>query len=189
MSVDTGKNAISSNANEGSPTTQSTTEISKCAACADQLARNELITLACSDLYCSSCLSTLVRTAVKDETMFPPQCCSYPVSTKIAKKHLPARLYRLLQAKQQEFGTRHKVYCHVPKCSAFIAPHSIHNGHAVCRRCRAITCSKCNSAWHYGPCATTGDTTLTELHRAQKWQRCPECKRIVEKWGGCDHIV
>ena len=164
-------------------------KIESCTACLSPLAIKDLIETPCRHRYCPDCLHTLFKRAMKDETLFPPACCGDKIPIGMASKHLPKRFIRHYKAKSLELKIRNKTYCHKPACSAFIAPHSIHNGHAHCQRCGSVTCGVCKSAWHYGRCTHADDLELFELAKTAAWKRCPECRRIVERNEGCDHMT
>jgi hypothetical protein len=160
-----------------------------CIVCLCSYPSHELLTLRCSDDYCSNCLDKIFATALKDETMFPPSCCGISIKLKSAETHISNAVLKEYKAKWVELHTKNKTYCWKAACSAFIAPHSIHNGQAICQRCRARTCSKCKNAWHYGPCPEGEDTAFYEFLRKRKLKKCPQCRRMVEKNGGCNHIM
>ena len=164
-------------------------DVVECIACSTKHPRGEVVELSCADDYCHSCLEKLFETAMKDETMYPPSCCGQRIPLKLVQKRLPKPTIYRFKMKQPEFDTKNKTYCHKPKCSAFIAPHSIHNDQAICQRCRAVTCNKCKDEWHFGPCMEGSDASFFEYIRSTTWKRCPECKRIVEKANGCNNIV
>lgn len=159
-----------------------------CIACISKKGASDLVNLKCGHSYCASCLEALFIRATKEEESYPPACCSV-ISLKTAQRHLPKALVRKFKAKHLEFSTKTSIYCHKPTCSEFIKPYSIHNGSAICQKCLAKTCAKCKGEWHFGPCAAVDDNGLAELARSKRWQRCPQCRTMVEKVEGCSHIV
>ena len=164
-------------------------EVLDCRACATQFPPAKLIQLRCDDRYCHSCLQRLFEMAMKDETLYPPRCHGIPIPIKTVKRHLPRSLLRKFQEMKPELSCRDKTYCHLPTCSTFIAPHSIHNEQAICQKCRAVTCNNCRKAWHFGPCIEDQAEDFFKLLRSTHWKRCPECRRVVEKTDGCNHVV
>ena len=164
-------------------------DMAECLACSTKYPKSKLIKLPCEDKYCQVCLLRLFKAAMKDETMYPPRCCRKTIRIELAQKHLPQALIRQFKAKGLEMETRNRTYCSRSACSAFIKPQSIHNGQAICQRCRAVTCSKCKTAWHFGPCKEEDDTGFFDFVRSTDWKRCPECRRVVEKSEGCNHMA
>lgn len=163
--------------------------LQECSACSTKVPSTEVIRLRCADRYCNVCLAKIFETAMKDEAMYPPSCHGMRIPTKLVQTRLSKSLLRRFREMQPELSTRNKTYCHRTTCSAFIAPHSIHNGQAICQKCRSVTCSKCRNAWHFGRCLEGDDAALFELMRSTNWKRCPECRRVVEKNDGCNHMV
>ena len=160
-----------------------------CNACMLLFAVQELTEVRCTHRYCSACLHCFFKRALKDETLYPPACCAVAIPLRVASPRLSKSFTRRYKAKQLELKTRNRTYCHRPACSAFIAPHSIHNGHACCQRCGSVTCGYCKSAWHWGRCSEGDDSGFFDFVKTTEWKRCPECKRMIEKNEGCNHIV
>lgn len=164
-------------------------ELASCGACSEQFPANKLVKVRCGHEYCGGCLKKFFEEAMKDEAMYPPRCCQIKIPLILAQKELPKDTIRRFNRKSLELATRNRTYCYKAFCSAFIAPHSIHNGQAICQKCGAVTCSKCKDAWHYGPCSEGEDAAFFDFIRSTRWKKCPECRRIVEKSNGCNHIV
>jgi hypothetical protein len=160
-----------------------------CDACTSEKPTADLALLRCDDVYCAECLTRVFRTAMTDETMFPPSCCGMRIRLKTAQTFIPKDVCKKFRAKELELMTKDKTYCWRPRCSAFIAPHSIHNSEAHCQKCRAVTCSRCKSKAHFGQCTNAGDEAFFEFISKTKFKKCPVCKRMVEKNGGCNHVM
>jgi hypothetical protein len=143
----------------------------------------------CFHSYCAACLNSMFLNALHDESRFPPRCCGTSLMGPKALKMLPTTTVRLFKAKRMEMSTRDETYCHRPTCSAFIAKHSIHNNEAFCQKCRATTCGKCKNAWHFGPCTFETERELLETAKQESWQRCPGCRRLVERDEGCNDML
>ena len=154
-----------------------------CMACRSKFEAHSMISVLCRHWWCGECLENRFRLSLKDETMFPPQCC-YTIPLKEVQKWLPKALVREFRSKELELKTKNKTYCHQPACSAFIAPHSIHNDEAICQKCSASTCAKCRGKWHFGPCSAGDNAEFIEFANSNTWKRCPQCKRMVEKNDG-----
>ncbi|KAM3414133.1 Glutamyl-tRNA(Gln) amidotransferase subunit B [Cercospora zeina] len=169
----------------GSPVTP------QCTACCEPVEPRRSLRLSCLCYYCSSCITHLFTRALTDETLYPPSCHGDPIDFAKARPHLPYPLLRTYRLKSVELSTKNKVYCsNTGKCNEFIAPHSIHNGKAFCQKCAQVTCVKCKEKEHWGPCEESeGVLGVMRMAGEMKWQACPECKRVVEKANGCNHIL
>ena len=160
-----------------------------CVACTSRFQPDEMATLRCADAYCAECLTSIFRAAMTHETMYPPSCCGLRISLKAAQSVISGELLKLYRAKGLELATKNKTYCWKPSCSTFIAPHSTHNNMAYCQTCRAVTCTLCKGEDHFGKCTDGTEKSFLEFISKTKFKPCPGCKRIIEKNGGCSHIV
>ncbi|KAG7086038.1 hypothetical protein E1B28_003559 [Marasmius oreades] len=120
-----------------------------------------------------------------------------------------------IHAKLIEYAVPHpdRVYCPNPRCSVFIGSKTTLQGPPVhpvtstsiskqqapfkCPSCSFSVCLTCREPEHRGkPCqvsATEGfdDASLAfrDFAKEREWQSCPGCRFMVEKTGGCNHIV
>ena len=150
----------------------------------------KLLFAPCGHYYCEECLQRLFKLATTDETLFPPRCCNQHIPLTSAKLHLGSDLTELFQKKRIEFSTPDRTYCHRQICSAFIPPQSIENGRGSCPDCGSSTCKICKNQSHTGRCPQDSKTQqVLDLARVEGWQRCSNCKRLVELHHGCNHIT
>lgn len=149
----------------------------------------------CGHYYDAKCLLDLVRNASMDESSFPPRCCRTEIPKDSLTPFLSREVLTAFEKAWKEYSTKPKdrVYCSNPVCSQFIAAatrtgasRSIH-----CRHCGQYTCSSCRRIEHSGRfCEPQEDMKLVEaLLKDYKWQRCPECSRVIELTLGCFHIT
>lgn len=66
----------------------------ECTSCFDDLPISDLVKLSCTHNYCKPCLTTLILTALQNESAFPPKCCLSEIP--------PATIIIPLDNKQQE---------------------------------------------------------------------------------------
>ncbi|KAF5353321.1 hypothetical protein D9756_007983 [Leucocoprinus leucothites] len=165
----------------------------------------------CDHYYCMDCLASLVRAATTDESLFPVRCCRKNIPAEILTRYLSKALLTTFQAKAKEFGTPAdaRVYCCVPTCSAFLgnAEEAKRNrtldwaalywaspdspAKLQCDKCWVETCVECRQRTHpNNTCQQNGAADqVKDLARAQGWQTCPSCKRIIELAFGCNHMT
>ena len=76
------------------------------------------------------------------------------------------------------------------KCKGIARKNS--KGVGVCNKCNTLTCCITKSCGHsHHPrqtCERVRDKSIDNLKRLHGWQNCPECKALVEKIDGCDHM-
>lgn len=162
----------------------------QCTACQDNFKICDIARAPCSHEYCGECLGAIFTGAIGDEAYYPPRCCRQTIPLEKVRMFLPADIAQDFQAKVPELETKDRTYCHVPNCSAWISPDHIVNGTGTCPSCGAETCVTCKAETHQGDCpADEGTQQLLEVARGQRWQRCYQCRRVIELNTGCYHIT
>ena len=162
----------------------------ECASCGDHKRAFETFRAPCGHYYCQECLTQLFELATTDETLFPPRCCRQGIPLTLVRLYLSGELVQRFQKKTVEFRTRNRTYCSRPTCSAFITPDNITGERARCTACFTTTCTICKGTSHDGDCpADTATQQVLEAAREQGWQRCYNCRRIVELKVGCNHMT
>lgn len=134
----------------------------------------------------------MFRKASVDESLFPPRCCQLVIPISAAETYLTHNVVTLFNKKAVEFSTPSRVYCHEPKCSAFIGPTTSESTALRCPDCPAVTCGFCRAKAHEGKeCSDTDDLNdmAKDMMEKEGWQRCPECHHMVELTIGCYHII
>lgn len=162
--------------------------LDKCECCHDSFSPSIMATAPCSHKYCRACLNDLFRSASVDESLFPPRCCKRPIP--VDTNLLSTETVDLFRAKEEEFSTPNRTYCHRPQCSAFLPAHCIQGNLAACGKCKFKTCVACKGAPHVkGECPKDAATQeVLRMAKEQGWQQCKSCKRIVELNTGCYHM-
>lgn len=182
---------------EASPTTEDKTSSFNhwgtgnydCVICADEFPARHLITAPCGDYYCKNCTGRLYDLAMKDESLFPPRCCGKPIPLGIATPVLTAAQVQKFHEKRIEYNTQNRTYCHDTTCGAFVAPEKISGEKAMCT-CGTMTCTVCKSAAHEDDCPKDpAYTSFVALAAAKGYQKCQQCKRLVELSLGCNHMT
>jgi hypothetical protein len=159
----------------------------QCDSCRDTFSVAELYRSPCSHRFCETCLETIIKTAMADESRFPPRCCKQELGLSI-----PPKVAREYSAKLDEFGTPYnkRVYCQQRTCSKFIPQYWIVGDIALCFHCGQKTCAICKSAPHGDADCPQDLATIALLALANKkgYQRCYNCRRLVELRNGCNKI-
>jgi E3 ubiquitin-protein ligase RNF144 len=161
----------------------------------------EFYLLPCSHYQCNRCLGFAFNMAVRMRPFQPARCCSKTpsidpeilragVDAAEIDKHMDTYLAQL-----DEHNCRDKLYCHVQTCSAFIPVEKRSHRVGTCPKCAARTCKKCRAKSHWGVCsaeqleALRGDEQLLALAGRKNWKQCPDCSVMVERAGGCPHMM
>jgi len=163
--------------------------------------------LACGHVYCYGCLRHFLLTT-SDTKIFPLFCmgngvkCGVPIPLPVIQGFLlPAQFKHLLEVSFLEYLGRHPDkfrYCTTPDCPEIYSLDSGGDGIFRCRSCFVTVCVSCQEEHDGFSCEEW------KVHRdpgAQErllegWaegnkdvKKCPECKILIEKNGGCNHMV
>ncbi|KAG9699687.1 hypothetical protein KCU95_g3684, partial [Aureobasidium melanogenum] len=161
-----------------------------CVACTDTFPWSNILETPCGHHYCIECLSELFELSMQDETLYPPRCCQQTIPLEEAKLVLDPKPIRNFEHKSIELDTKDRTYCFDPRCSTFIPAEHITDDVATCPGCGERSCAICKVAAHRGDCPR--DENLQQLLQAaenQGWQRCYQCRRVVDLRSGCNHIT
>ncbi|KAI7486745.1 BSD-domain-containing protein [Hortaea werneckii] len=165
----------------------------KCIACHDEAEDEDsknFCHVPCGHWYCDDCLKTLFRVTITDESLFPPACCKQAFEFIAIRPHLPEELAAQFEAKKEELGNKNRIYCARPTCSAFIGMDHRNDRVAVCPDCKYETCLACKGLMHEDECPV--DEALESVLKIagdEDWQRCPDCKGMIELTFGCNHMT
>ncbi|KAI9154766.1 hypothetical protein HJFPF1_07323 [Paramyrothecium foliicola] len=161
-----------------------------CTCCMDEHSSHDVVQLPCEHIYCRACIVQLFTDVLTDESLFPPRCCKQPIPIDTAKVLLPPQLLGQFKAKEMEYSTPNRTYCHVPTCSTFIPEQFTRHDQGTCPRCKSTTCLVCKGPPHQGKDCPQDPATQQVLALAKEkgWSRCRSCHRLVELMHGCNHI-
>ena len=166
-----------------------------CSSCLDRVPVESLVKIPCQHRYCRPCLHTMTLMAMKDERPFPPRCCTAEMPSKALLSSMPSRDKVLFLNKMEELQTpaTERWYCPATKCSKWISPKRLRpqSSFQKCPYCRTTICSGCRGSYHPRKnCpADKGLNALLERARAERWQRCFNCRTMVELTEGCNNVT
>ena len=129
-----------------------------------------------------------------DESLFPPRCCSRPIGYGLFNALIPLDVWKAFERASQEFSVvaKDRVYCPRPTCSKFLGSSNALPRSTDCPTCQISVCTQCRKRAH--PlrlrCEQEDETgALQRLLEQNGWQRCPNCRAVVELNHGCYHIT
>jgi hypothetical protein len=163
-------------------------QLRRCVACQENFPFYNIARVPCNHEYCRDCLRELFRTAMKDQSLFPPRCCKQPIMPHKNRIFLTSDLIRQYEEKKVEHNTPDPTYC--SGCSIFLPAEEAARERVSCSTCQEVTCTMCKRTAHMGDCPS--DSTLQEvlaLATENGWRRCNGCKALVELAMGCNHIT
>jgi hypothetical protein len=164
--------------------------LQECIVCTESFHPSRIVRTICDHNYCNGCIQKHFEGATKNESRFPPKCCSRPIPLDLVKSHLSLALILLFKEKLVEFSTPNRTYCSREACNAFIHPDCVKEDIATCQKCYQRTCTNCKRKGHEGDChEDDADKFLVKTASEKGWQRCFKCRRIVERLSGCNHMT
>ena len=169
---------------------QSDTPMKDCVVCGYEVEELSIMIAPCGHTYCGKCVDKLFDRAAVDESSFPPKCCGQIITQENVERFLSSDIYKRFQEKSEEFSTTNRTYCSDPKCVTFISSNATIGNKAKCPACQKLTCTVCNAEAHEGDCSE--DPVVQSFMTAAAeagFQQCGECKRVIERTQGCNHIT
>jgi hypothetical protein len=161
----------------------------ECAACTDKKPSSHVICAPCGDYYCHVCVTRIFQNAATDESLFPARCHRQLIPIDSVSHLLTPQLRILYSQKSIEYNTPNRTYCAQPTCSKFLRPDPNGDKFLTCLDCGNRTCSGCKTAAHEGGCQEAADLQLLlQMAGTERWQRCYNCKNMVELSHGCSHM-
>lgn len=159
-----------------------------CDTCFSPSAIDNVYQAPCNHKYCQECLEQFVQHRVQ-HNLFPIVCCQETLDLEEVMPYLTVSTRLALEARIIEMSTPDKTYCHNPACSKFVPPLAHSDGAATCTDCHSVTCVECKTAAHEGMCPLDTETPLLlSTAKTAGWQTCYQCRNLVERVDGCNHM-
>jgi len=161
-----------------------------CVICGSQI-EGRVIHVMCGHQFDVNCMLDMFLLNVNDESIFPPRCCGQTISHDLIARYLHQDLIDLFEAKIKEVATANRLYCANVRCSRFLGSRDGAARAVQCPSCTHKTCSSCRQPEHPELAVCKPDELVTKtlvLGQSHGWQRCPQCRTLVERNMGCSHI-
>ncbi|KAH0845627.1 hypothetical protein FOPE_12097 [Fonsecaea pedrosoi] len=160
----------------------------ECTSCFEDASEHETRKLPCNHSYCKSCLTTLITTALQNESSFPPKCCLTEIPLQTVLLSLDAKHRELYKEKAAEYSVaaQERWYCPNTKCLKWIPPSKLQRIRRLnmrCPHCATKICSICRGLAHRDSADCPQDFGLEAtmvLAELQGWRRCFKCRTMVE---------
>jgi hypothetical protein len=161
-----------------------------CIICEESYDGDHVSQVPCEHHFCDGCFNELFRIAMTHEDAYPPRCCRQAVEFDEVRAFLDKDLSAQFAMKKEELDDTRRIYCHDPKCSAYIGQEGRAGKQATCSKCSLVTCRLCKQAAHEGECEKDAAIEETlQLAESEGWRRCYSCERMVELRTGCNHMT
>ena len=162
--------------------------------------------LNCGHTYCSACLRHFLDSAV-DINQFPLTCvaddghCQVTIAISIIQQLLgPVSFERLLKAAYNFYVSQRPMefkFCRTPDCTQIYRSTSQDAAMRLrCPSCSEEVCSACGDETHDGSTCDEfkrrkveeGQTDAWVAAQGERVKKCPQCKVLIEKDGGCNRV-
>ncbi|OQV00377.1 IBR domain-containing protein [Cladophialophora immunda] len=169
----------------------------ECTSCFEEISEKESSKLPCNHSYCKLCLTTLITTALQNESNFPPKCCLTEIPLHTVLLSLDAKHREIYKEKAAEYAIapQERWYCPNTKCLKWIPPAKLQRIRILnmkCPHCATKICSICRGLAHRDSADCPQDYGLEAtimLAELQGWRRCFKCRTMVERTQGCRHMT
>ncbi|KAG6528317.1 E3 ubiquitin-protein ligase RNF144A-like [Zingiber officinale] len=171
-----------------------------CTICMDSKPLHQFMEISsCHHSFCLSCINRYVESKLDENTAMircpEPGCREGALEPLSCQWWLHGSTFERWCSILCLSMVKAKVYCPYTDCSGMMEA----DGHealreAECGHCRRMFCTRCRVPWHQGRvCGDSQeaieeeekDVLLRELAAKLKWQRCPQCRIMVERIEGC----
>ena len=174
-----------------------------CPICTDEISHAEQ--LGCGHSYCSGCLQHYLESAPHTKN-FPLACigdegaCKVPISIPEIRRFLQQQVFQaLVEVAFRSYLDQHAQelkFCTTPDCQQ-IYRHNPNTRILQCPSCFSTICSACDEEAHEGMTCqerrlykdSTEQDRLFNVWADANGKRCPECRRVIEKSEGCNHMT
>ncbi|XP_019416583.1 PREDICTED: probable E3 ubiquitin-protein ligase ARI10 [Lupinus angustifolius] len=175
-----------------------------CQICFESKPQSDALNIeGCNHFYCTNCTLKYIVSKLQDNVlnlMCPEQGCIGVLNPQYCKTFLPNKVSVWWENALSEsvIPENVKFYCPFNDCSALL----INNGNkgkvireSKCSHCERNICVQCKAPWHaklscekFQRMKNKEDDLMEDLAKRRNWRRCPNCKRYVERNGGCNHM-
>ncbi|KAL7627765.1 hypothetical protein AAE478_001960 [Parahypoxylon ruwenzoriense] len=175
-----------------------TTTNVKCDICSEMVPYGFLRKLVCEHIHCIRCLTDNVKVALKTDPFAPAKCCMViPIEILSGRDVLTAFDFDEYKRKMDEYsGPITGLHCYDPACRFPIPEKNIAGRVGKCTKCAKNTCTACFQKSHFEPCnpdviraLAWQQEQIRQMAKAQGWKYCPHCGQLIEKTGGCNHVI
>ena len=178
----------------------------KCKICEENISKNEEIKNKCQQCnyyFCDECLYLYIKEQIKNgnNALFCPECKDLYTNDKIEqillfnskdKKEINnlRKLLKKNNTKETVLSNPELMFCPIVNCDGFSKKNSGKEFN-ICNLGHKF-CAKCGEIWHEnGQCKEEEkvDQLFQEFCNKYKLKKCPYCKIVTIKKGGCNHIT
>lgn len=180
-----------------------------CLICTEEKKGSEFTQLECDHRYCSDCLKQIVMQVIAAQNSAGLQCPTPTCKKQFAQKEIQSLIPETylqdklnhLQFQEWLMQEKKRSGCPTPNCPFIFINERTDQFTMQCPSCDAIYCAKCSTQHSASiSCNEAAEnkqitTNINEQEKAtEKWKAenarpCPQCKIVIEKMDGCNHMT
>ncbi|CAK62137.1 unnamed protein product (macronuclear) [Paramecium tetraurelia] len=161
--------------------------LNQCPICQEQKEDNS--ELKCKHVFCRKCLEQYLNVKIDEGIVMQIKCpsCLYELSyDEVVSNIEKIKLDKYAKLRTLQYGESDPTLRHCPnkQCELYVLLDS--------KRCQCgqEICVDCGNQYHgLSSCDELMDSIFVLDSRQEKIQRCPKCKIVVQKEGGCNHMT
>ncbi|WJX24531.1 RBR-type E3 ubiquitin transferase [Trifolium repens] len=158
----------------------------------------------CTHFFCTKCTIKYIVSKLQENKVIlncPESGCSGVLNPQYCKPILPNNVLNWWEKALSEsvVPEKNKFYCPFYNCSALLFSDDNHYGKVIeectCPHCKRSFCVKCKTPWHkemscekFQRLKHSNDALMLDLADRKKWKECPNCRHLIEKSQGCNHM-
>ncbi|CAD8134046.1 unnamed protein product [Paramecium pentaurelia] len=162
-------------------------QLNQCPICQEQKGDN--FELECKHRFCRKCLEQYLNVKIDEGIVMQIKCpsCQYNIQyEEVVQNIQQIKLLKYAKLRTLQYGENDPTLRHCPNLSCELYVHLDSN---KCQ-CGQEICIDCGNQSHgFSSCNKLMDQIFILDSRQEKIQRCPKCKIIVQKEGGCNHMT
>ena len=146
--------------------------------------------------FCIPCVKEYVEHQISESKVERIMCPGKDCTAEFTDKMIADLVDQSYFEKYQRFKQRAELlkngnirWCPTPNCEGRMES-TDKKTHVTCPLCGFEMCFKCGGKWHgKKSCETAMDHEFKAYIKEHEVQKCPKCKRPVEKADGCNHMT
>ena len=170
-----------------------------CPVCNDEFVADEKNKVKnCGHAFCNSCWYNYLYFLINTNNLSKIKCLNYKCPCKLTEEFIINLLnsnntlikkYKRYQSEVEIINNPNKKLCPFPNCDSYLEIKNKNEYYVGCKN-NHFYCFECLKKPHGKlPCKVNLDKSVLEYASKYFVKKCPNCSIIVEKKGGCNHII
>ncbi|CDW77444.1 ibr domain containing protein [Stylonychia lemnae] len=170
-----------------------------CQICYSDQYQSGMVLLNCGHSYCVICLNQMILYAIDQSgEVHKLKCPDFNCPAVLPRDTIESLIersgkfpkYLRIMRNYYLVLEKTKKFCPAPNCDNVLEKKGL-NSKINCEQCKNLICFDCHCVWHIGQTCRQyiKKTQINWALRDENTQKCPQCKVIIEKDEGCNHMT